>query len=53
MTFNIEPLSEQRLTHLRQLESESIYIFREVVAEFNNPTKVEAGRECGLHTLRN
>ena len=38
MTFNIEPLSEQRLTHLRQLESESIYIFREVVAEFNNPT---------------
>ena len=38
MTFNIEPLSEKRLTHLRQLESESIYIFREVVAEFNNPT---------------
>ena len=38
MTFNIEPLSEQQLTHLRQLESESIYIFREVVAEFNNPT---------------
>ena len=25
------------LTHLRQLEAESIHIFREVVAEFNNP----------------
>lgn len=27
----------QRLTHLRQLEAESIYIMREVVAEFENP----------------
>ena len=26
-----------RITHLRQLESESIHVIREVVAEFDNP----------------
>ncbi len=30
-------LSEQRLTHLKQLEAESIHIIREVAAEFDNP----------------
>lgn len=30
-------LSEQRLTHLRKLEAESIHIMREVVSEFENP----------------
>jgi len=30
-------LQEHRLSHLRQLEAESIHIFREVAAEFNNP----------------
>jgi sulfate adenylyltransferase subunit 2 len=30
-------LSPHRLTHLRQLEAESIHILREVVAEFENP----------------
>lgn len=30
-------LSKQRLSHLKQLEAESIHIMREVVAEFNNP----------------
>lgn len=30
-------LSPERLTHLQQLEAESIHIFREVVAEFDNP----------------
>ncbi|MDD2781539.1 sulfate adenylyltransferase subunit CysD [Sulfuricurvum sp.] len=30
-------LNEQRLTHLKQLEAESIHILREVVAEFENP----------------
>ncbi len=30
-------LSEHKLSHLRQLEAESIHIFREVAAEFNNP----------------
>ncbi len=31
------PMSAYRLTHLKQLESESIYIIREVAAEFENP----------------
>ncbi|MDM3871570.1 sulfate adenylyltransferase subunit CysD [Porticoccus sp. W117] len=30
-------LSQQKLTHLQQLEAESIHIIREVVAEFENP----------------
>lgn len=30
-------LSEERLTHLKQLEAESIHIIREVAAEFENP----------------
>ncbi|WP_415250904.1 sulfate adenylyltransferase subunit CysD [Sulfurimonas sp.] len=30
-------LSTQRLTHLKQLEAESIHIIREVIAEFDNP----------------
>jgi len=30
-------VTEKRLTHLEQLEAESIYIMREVIAEFENP----------------
>ncbi|MFX4243559.1 phosphoadenosine phosphosulfate reductase family protein, partial [Aliarcobacter butzleri] len=30
-------LSTERLTHLKQLEAESIHIIREVVAVFSNP----------------
>jgi sulfate adenylyltransferase subunit 2 len=30
-------MSEHKLTHLKQLEAESIHIIREVVAEFENP----------------
>ena len=30
-------ISQTRLSHLKQLEAESIHIMREVVAEFNNP----------------
>ncbi len=30
-------LSKQKLTHLKQLEAESVYILREVAAEFANP----------------
>ncbi|MGO2498690.1 MAG: sulfate adenylyltransferase subunit CysD [Vibrio litoralis] len=30
-------ISQQRMTHLKQLESESIHIMREVAAEFDNP----------------
>src|SRR5437764_863337 len=32
-----DPLQPHRLTHLRQLEAESIHIIREVAAEFQNP----------------
>jgi sulfate adenylyltransferase subunit 2 len=31
------PIDARRLTHLRQLEAESIHILREAVAEFENP----------------
>lgn len=30
-------ISQQRMTHLKQLEAESIHIMREVAAEFDNP----------------
>ena len=30
-------MTEERLTHLKQLEAESIHIIREVAAEFENP----------------
>jgi sulfate adenylyltransferase subunit 2 len=33
----MQPSFEQRLSHLRQLEAESIHIIREVAAEFENP----------------
>ena len=29
----------KKLTHLQQLEAESIHIMREVAAEFDNPVK--------------
>ena len=39
--MSIEPLShgitDARLTHLKQLEAESIHIIRAVAAEFDNP----------------
>jgi sulfate adenylyltransferase subunit 2 len=33
----VQALAERRLTHLQQLEAESIHIIREVAAEFQNP----------------
>jgi sulfate adenylyltransferase subunit 2 len=36
-TFVLNKMSDYQLTHLRQLEAESIHIIREVVAEFENP----------------
>ena len=30
-------IDTQKLTHLRQLEAESLHIMREVIAEFDNP----------------
>lgn len=48
-------LSEQRLTHLKQLEAESIHIIREVAAEFDNPVMLYSiGKDSSvmLHLAR-
>ncbi|WP_346299509.1 sulfate adenylyltransferase subunit CysD [Halomonas sp. BM-2019] len=48
-------LSPQRLTHLQQLEAESIHIIREVVAEFANPVMLYSiGKDSSvmLHLAR-
>lgn len=48
-------LEEQRLTHLKQLEAESIHIMREVVAEFSNPAMLySVGKDSSvmLHLLQ-
>ncbi|QFU02587.1 Sulfate adenylyltransferase subunit 2 [Halomonas sp. THAF5a] len=47
--------SRQRLTHLKQLEAESIHIIREVVAEFANPVMLYSiGKDSSvmLHLAR-
>jgi sulfate adenylyltransferase subunit 2 len=42
-------LSERRLTHLRQLEAESIHIIREVAAEFDRPVMLYSiGKDSGV-----
>ncbi|WP_163366831.1 phosphoadenosine phosphosulfate reductase domain-containing protein, partial [Klebsiella aerogenes] len=44
-----------QLTHLQQLEAESIYILREVVAEFENPVMLYSiGKDSSvmLHLAR-
>ncbi|EWH03297.1 hypothetical protein Q427_04125 [Halomonas sp. BC04] len=49
------PLSPQRLTHLQQLEAESIHILREVAAEFSNPVMLYSiGKDSSvmLHLAR-
>ncbi|XZG70598.1 sulfate adenylyltransferase subunit CysD [Chitinibacteraceae bacterium HSL-7] len=48
-------LSEARLTHLKQLEAESIHIIREVAAEFENPVMLYSiGKDSAvmLHLAR-
>jgi len=48
-------VSEQRLTHLKQLEAQSIQIIREVAAEFNNPVMLySVGKDSAvmLHLAR-
>ena len=48
-------LSTQKLTHLKQLEAESIQIFREVAAEFDNPVMLySVGKDSAvmLHLAR-
>jgi len=48
-------ISAERLTHLQRLEAESIHIFREVVAEAENPVMLySVGKDsaCMLHLAR-
>lgn len=48
-------MDEKRLTHLRQLEAESIHIIREVAAEFGNPVMLYSiGKDSSvmLHLAR-
>ncbi len=48
-------ISQERLTHLKQLEAESIHIMREVVAEFSNPGMLySVGKDSSvmLHLLQ-
>ena len=48
-------LSSHRLTHLKQLEAESIHIMREVIAEFSNPAMLySVGKDSSvmLHLLQ-
>lgn len=55
MTKEAHTMSEHRLTHLKQLEAESIHIIREVVAEFENPVMLYSiGKDSSvlLHLAR-
>jgi len=48
-------IDEKRLTHLKQLEAESIHIMREVIAEFSNPAMLySVGKDSSvmLHLLQ-
>ncbi|MDY3204018.1 MAG: sulfate adenylyltransferase subunit CysD [Arcobacter sp.] len=48
-------ISENRLTHLKQLEAESMHIMKEVVAEFSNPAMLySVGKDSSvmLHLLQ-
>lgn len=51
----MQQISEQRLTHLQQLEAESIHIIREVAASFDNPVMLYSiGKDSSvmLHLAR-
>ena len=53
--MNKKKINKQRLTHLKQLEAESIHIMREVVAEFQNPAMLySVGKDSSvmLHLLQ-
>jgi len=43
--------SMDKLTHLKQLESESIHILREVLAEFENPAMFYSGLHSTISWL--
>ena len=43
----------ERMTHLKQLEAESIHIMREVVAEFDNPVMLySVGKDSSVMLKR-
>lgn len=51
----VKPMTNSRLTHLRQLEAESIHIFREVVSQFEKPVMMYSiGKDSAvlLHLAR-
>lgn len=55
MVQTVPPVSRPPLTHLQQLEAESIQIFREVAAEFDNPVMLYSiGKDSSvlLHLAR-
>jgi len=55
MTHNSKGISQDRLTHLQQLEADSIQIMREVVAETENPVMLYSiGKDSSvlLHVAR-
>ncbi|TGD32878.1 sulfate adenylyltransferase small subunit, partial [Salmonella enterica subsp. enterica serovar Poona] len=45
-------MDQKRLTHLRQLEAESIHIIREVAAEFANPVMLCSSGNASSVMLR-
>ncbi len=49
---NVSPTADYRLSHLRSLESESIHIFREVVAELERPVLLFSGGKDSIVMLR-
>lgn len=55
ITFSSYFVSKMNLTHLKKLEAESIHIFREVAAEFDNPVMLySVGKDSAvlLHLAR-
>ena len=46
-------MSDYNLSHLKELEAESIYIIREVAAEFENPVMLYSiGKDSSVMVLR-
>ena len=43
-------MEEYKLSHLKELEAESIHIIREVAAEFENPVMLYSIGNCLLYT---
>lgn len=55
LSLSNQTLTSKKLTHLKQLEAESIHIMREVIAEFENPAMLySVGKDSSvmLHLLQ-